>query len=228
MQKPLKIGHRGAKAHLTENTIASVKKALELGVDGIEIDVHLCASGELVVFHDFTLDRITNGFGEVSNHTLTELKSLKVDGEFSIPTLLEVLDTIDKKCLINIELKGEDAAAETCKVVSHYIENKGWAIDQFIISSFQFQELEAVFKINSNFRLGILTEATVIDALEFAKSVNAYAIHPNFDLLSKQHVEMAQYQGYKVYTWTVNDDESIKRITSYGVDAIISDNPERL
>ena len=86
----LKIGHRGAMGFIPENTIASIKKALELGVDGIEIDVHKCQSGELVVFHDFTLDRMTNGSGEVEKYSLTQLKRLRVKGEHEIPTLEEV------------------------------------------------------------------------------------------------------------------------------------------
>ncbi len=108
--KPLKIGHRGAKAHSVENTIASIEKALELRVHGIEIDVHKCISGELVVFHDFTLDEMTNGSGEVAKHTLEQLKILKVKDQYEIPTLEEVLDIIDKKCILNIELKGKDTA----------------------------------------------------------------------------------------------------------------------
>ena len=95
--KTLKFGHRGAKGYLAENTIESIKKALELGVDGIEIDVHKCKSGELVVFHDFTLDRLTNGTGEIATFTLQELKELFILKQFKIPTLIEVLEVINKK-----------------------------------------------------------------------------------------------------------------------------------
>jgi len=228
MQKPLKIGHRGAKAYVVENTIESIEKALELGVDGIEIDVHKCASGELVVFHDYTLDRITNGSGEIGRHTLLELKSLMVDKMFSIPTLHEVLTVLDKRCILNIELKGKDTATETCTAVAYFVEEKGWENEDFIISSFQRDELENVFKINPNLRLGVLTKASLTDALKFAKTINAYALHPNYALLSNRNVKFAQNEGYKVITWTVNDDASIKRMASYGVDAIISDNPDRL
>ena len=87
-QSILKIGHRGAKGHLAENTIASIKKALDLGVDSIEIDVHRCASGQLVVFHDFTLDRMTNGTGEVSKQTLNQLKKVEVKGKKNITIYL--------------------------------------------------------------------------------------------------------------------------------------------
>ena len=96
--KILKIGHRGAKGHVVENTLASIQKALDFGVHGIEIDVHLCKSGELVVFHDFTLDRITNGSGEISAFTLSELKQFKIEDKFEIPTLEEVLNIINNSC----------------------------------------------------------------------------------------------------------------------------------
>nr|WP_321221885.1 glycerophosphodiester phosphodiesterase family protein [uncultured Psychroserpens sp.] len=228
MQKPLIIGHRGAKNHVVENTIESILKALEFNVDGIEIDVHKCATGELVVFHDFKLDRLTNGTGEINKYSLDELKSLKVNQQFTIPTLREVLDIIDKKCIVNIELKGSDTALETCNVVSYYLKEKGWHYSQFLISSFNNDELKKVYKINPQLNLGVLTETSVDDALEIAKSINAYALHPNYTLLTKQNVIFVQNLGYKVFTWTVNDIKAIELMQSFKVDAIITDNPDRL
>ncbi|MBR9846353.1 MAG: glycerophosphodiester phosphodiesterase [Algicola sp.] len=225
-KKVLKMGHRGAKTYVTENTIASIEKALELGVDAIEIDVHKCASGELVVFHDFTLDRITNGSGEVAKHTLEELKRLTVNDQYEIPTLEEVLDVIDKKCIINIELKGRHTALTTSKIVEDYIETKHWNLEHFLISSFQHHELEDVYKYNKQLRLGVLTKASVSDAIEFAQTIKAYAIHPNVALVTKDNVKLAQEKGYKVFTWTVNDKPTIERMKTYGVDGIISDNPD--
>ncbi|WP_323787039.1 glycerophosphodiester phosphodiesterase [Psychroserpens sp.] len=227
-KKILKIGHRGAKTYVAENTIASVEKALNLAVDAIEIDVHRCASGELVVFHDFTLDRMTNGTGEVAKHTLRQLKKLKVNNQYEIPTLEEVLDAIDKKCLLNIELKGRDTATTTCKIIEDYIKTKHWNVDHFIISSFQHQELEMVYKLNNQLRLGVLTKASVLDAIDFAETINAYAIHPNVALVTKDNVSLAQNKGYKVLTWTVNDQSTIERVKTYQVDGIISDNPDMI
>lgn len=224
----LKIGHRGAKGYLAENTLESIQKALDFGVDGIEIDVHLCASGELVVFHDYTLDRMTNGTGEVGKSSLDELKNLMVNGNYIIPTLEEVLDNIDRKCLLNIELKGKNTASKTCEVIQHYIQNKKWKYYDFIVSSFQHHELEDVFNGNKNIPLGVLTKANVEEAIEFATTINAIAIHPNYALLTAENVKRAQSKGYKVYTWTVNDDDTIQRMKSYGVDGIISDVPDRL
>src|SRR5690606_22166251 len=109
-----KIGHRGAKGHLAENTQESIALALEMGVNGIEIDVHRCATGELVVIHDFTLDRTTNGEGEVATKSFEQLKELRVEDKYQIPSLREVLDLIEGKCFINIELKGRNTAKATC------------------------------------------------------------------------------------------------------------------
>lgn len=225
-KKVLKIGHRGAKAHVAENTIASIEKALAIGVDAIEIDVHKCASGELVVFHDFTLDKMTNGSGEVAKHTLEQLKNLKVSHQYEIPTLEEVLNTIDKKCILNIELKGKDTALTTCEIITEYIKTNHWNLDYFLISSFQHQELETVYKFNNQLRLGVLTKASVSDAIEFTNTINAYAIHPNVSLVTKDNVSLAQNKGYKVLTWTVNDQLTIERMKAYRVDGIISDNPD--
>ena len=103
--KQLVIGHRGAKGHLAENTLESIKKAMQLGADGIEIDVFRCLSGEIVLFHDEKLDKLTNGKGLIENTSLEELKKLKVMGtNQQIPTLNEVFDVIDNKTFLNIEL----------------------------------------------------------------------------------------------------------------------------
>ena len=97
MKNPLVIGHRGAKGHYFENTLGSIEKALELGVDGIEIDVFRCASGELVVFHDQMVDSLTDGKGMIELLSLDSIKKLSIQGQEQLPTLVEVLDLIDEK-----------------------------------------------------------------------------------------------------------------------------------
>lgn len=226
--KILKIGHRGAKAYLAENTIESINKALELGVDGIEIDVHQCASGELVVFHDFTLDRMTNGSGELAECTLSELKQLYILNKYRIPTLEEVLDNIGNDYLLNVELKGINTAKKACEIIMLYIQKFGWNYDNFIVSSFQHKELEEVFKIDKQVRLGVLTKASLMEAVEFAETINAYSIHPNYALVTSKNLKLAKEKGYKVFVWTVNMKDTIKRMQAYGVDGIISDAPDRL
>ena len=222
----LVMGHRGAKAYIAENTLESIQKALDFNVDGIEIDVHCCASGELVVFHDFTLDRMTNGEGELAKQSLSELKTLKVDGQFFIPTLDEVLDLIDRKCILNIELKGKSTAEATCKTIQNYIKSHGWQYSDFLVSSFQHHELENVYKIDKNIPLGVLTKANIVEAIEFAETIKAKAVHPGSAIVTRDNVKLAQSKGYAVNVWTVNDEATISRMKEYGVDAIISDNPD--
>lgn len=224
----LKIGHRGAKAHVAENTVESFRQALNLGADGIELDAHVCATGELVIIHDFTVDRTTNGTGDVSKLTLTELKALVVDGRYSIPTLTEVLEAVDKNCFINIEMKGRHTAQPVADFVQQCVEEKGYSYADFIVSSFQREELQTISNINSRINVGILTQASVKQAMEWAEEFSAVAIHPHFSLLTEGNVKKAQEAGLKVYTWTVNEPEDIERVKSYGVDGIISDYPERL
>lgn len=226
-KKILRIGHRGAKGHLAENTIESIKKALSLGVDGIEIDVHRCASGQLVVFHDYTLDRMTNTSGEISKFTLNQLKRVEVKGHCQIPTLSEVLTFVNNKCLLNIELKGLDTAQEASRLITFFVEKKGWDYSNIIVSSFQKNLLETVFRSNPNIPLGVLTDTNLEKAVNFAKTINAVSIHSDYTMLTEEIVEKLK-EDFKVFTYTVNNLKPIKRIKSYGVDGIISDFPDRL
>jgi len=222
-----KIGHRGAKGHLTENTLESINLALEMGIDGIEIDVHVCASGEMVVFHDFTLDRLSDGTGEITTKTYEELQRLTLKGGYKIPLLTEVLDLIEGKCSINIELKGLNTAKGTCAIISNYID-KGWEYSSILVSSFQENELIEVHKINSNILIAVLSKASVDEAIEWAKVLNATAIHPSIGIITRQSVIDAHNEGFNVNVWTVNEPEDIARMIDFGVDGIISDFPDRL
>lgn len=224
----LKIGHRGAKGYFAENTLESIQKALNFGVDAIEIDVHRCKTGELVVIHDFTLDRTTNGSGEVAKKSLSEIKALKVEDEFEIPLLTEVLDFIQGKCTINIELKGLNTATATAKIIKKYIAEKNWTYKDFILSSFQKNELFQMRKLDKNVALGILSKASVTEAIELGKLLKASAIHPSLGIITRDNVKASHKAGFNVNVWTVNEPEDIQRMREFGVDGIISDFPDRL
>lgn len=226
--EPKKIGHRGAKGHVAENTLESIAKALEFKVDAIEIDVHRCRTGELVVIHDFTLDRTTNGSGEVCRMDLKELKKLLVEGEYRIPLLTEVLDLITGKCKINIELKGSNTAEEACRIIKEFITEKGWEYEDFIVSSFQQNELYTVYHCDTKIPLGVLSKASVPEAIELGNKIKAKAIHPSIGIISRENVQDCKNAGFKVNVWTVNDPKAISRMKDFGVDGIISDYPELL
>ena len=133
--KILNIGHRGAKGYVAENTIASISKAIELGVDGVEIDVFRCSTGELIVFHDKTLEKLTNAIGFIEKLTLDSIKKIKVLGKEKIPTLIEVMNFINSRIILNIELKGKNTAIPTVKLLNNYSFNSSMDKDKIFISS---------------------------------------------------------------------------------------------
>ncbi|MBY8963417.1 glycerophosphodiester phosphodiesterase [Flavobacterium sp. D11R37] len=223
-----KIGHRGAKGHIAENTLPSFEKAIALGAEAIEFDVHVCATGELVVIHDFTVDRTTNGTGEVHTMSLDELKSLTVEGEYTIPTLEEVMELMGPNFIMNIEMKGRHTAQPLATLVQQYVAEKGYRYKNIIVSSFQYEELKMMSALNPEVHLGVLTQASVAQAWDWATEFNAKALHPHFSLLTETNVERAREAGFKINTWTVNEPDDIARMKMYGVDGIISDYPERL
>ncbi|WPO80471.1 glycerophosphodiester phosphodiesterase [Flavobacterium sp. KACC 22761] len=224
----LKIAHRGAKAYEPENTLQAFQKALDLNSDGIELDVHLSSDGHIIVIHDETIDRTTNGKGLVNDFTLSELKSFLIDGRFQIPTLNEVFDLVDKKCLINIELKGLNTPNKVVALIEEYVSVKNWKYEDFIISSFDWNMLEETANLNPNIPIGVLTEEDINTALAFAEKIKAKAINPDFNLLNEENVHQMQKKGFLVLPWTVNSEEDIQKVKSYKVNGIISDNPDKI
>ena len=228
MNKPLVIGHRGAMGHETENTLASIQKALDLGVDMIEIDVFKIKSGEIVVFHDETVDRLSNGGGNIEDYNIVDLGKLILDGNHKIPMLQDVLKLIDNKTRLNIELKGADTADRTNFIMNYYIKEKGWTPDNFIISSFRWDELKKFRELNNEIAIAVLTEENPLDALPLAKELKAEAINPYFELLTEENASKISSAGFKIYAWTVNEESEISRMKELGVDGIITNYPERV
>ena len=224
----LKIGHRGARGYEPENTLIGFQKAVALNVDQIELDIHSSADGEIMVIHDETIDRTTNGNGYVNSFTRLELQQFQIEGQQYIPTLIEVLNLIDRKCSINIEIKSNGLANKLVGLIEQYVTEKLWKYSDFIVSSFEWDNLEKVRLLNPSIPIAVLTETSIEDALAFAKKIKAQAINPDFQLLSIENVSQMQQAGFQVFPWTVNEIEDIKRIQSYKVDGIISDFPDRL
>src|SRR6476620_1347413 len=131
-----KIGHRGAKGYAAENTLASFQKAMDMNVDGIELDVHLSLDGRVMVIHDDTVDRTTSQTGLVTDFSAHELESL------GIPTLEAVFDLANRKCLINVELKTYETAVKTVEIIERYVSGKHWEYEQIIVSSFDWNALQ--------------------------------------------------------------------------------------
>ncbi len=228
--KILSIGHRGAKGYIAENTLESINMAIELNVDGVEIDVFKCLSGELVLFHDKNLKKLTGKSGKIENLTINDLQKYLVLGKYKIPTLKDVLEKIKKPLLVNIELKGSGAAESTSKIIEDFSKRTLWKKENFIVSSFNWDELKKLRSINTDIAIGILLDklGNINKAIQFGKNINAQSIHPNYRMLNEGTVEKIKKNGFKIYTWTVNNKEDISFMQKLNVDGVISDYPDQI
>lgn len=217
-----KIGHRGAKGYVAENTLASFQKAIDLGVDGIELDVHLSSNGKVMVIHDDTINRTTSKKGLVNHFTSEALEA------FGIPTLEAVIDLVNQKCFVNIELKTYETANKVAELIEKYVSEKNWKYDHFIVSSFDWNAIQQVHFLNDKIKIGVLTQTDLELALAFAKFIKAHSIHPHYHLLTAANVAKIQSKNFKVYPWTINEPEDIIFVKSLQVDGIITDFPDRI
>lgn len=222
----LRIGHRGAMGYAPENTLLSFQKALDLKVDMIELDVQLCKTGELVVIHDLTVDRTTNGEGYVSELTLEELKKLNAGEDQQIPLLTEVLDFIDRKVKVNIELKGKGTAYKVGQLIYEYIKNNRWKGEDFIVSSFDHQELKLFKQGYPKIPVGVLIYHLPHDLAQLAEDFKAQYLNASLAFYSKELVEDAHERGIQVLIYTVNDKKDIERCRKDGVDGVFSNYPD--
>ncbi|UFH35629.1 glycerophosphodiester phosphodiesterase [Flavobacterium acetivorans] len=221
-------GHRGAMGHATENTLASIEKAIELKADMLEIDVFKIKTGEMVVFHDDALDRITNAKGKIEEYSFEELRKVLVAGQHQIPTLQEVIETINRKVVLNIELKGANTATDTYKIIEEY-KRKGWKNKDFFISSFRISELQKMRSLSNEIAIGLLTYKDPIeDVIKTGKELKAQAINPYHKTLTAANVAIMKANNFKIYPWTANEPADIKNLKELKVSGIITDYPERI
>ncbi len=223
----LSIGHRGAAGHEPENTLRGVARAMRLGVDWIEVDVQL-VDGELVVFHDDTLERTTNGSGAVAEQSFKALRELDAGEGETIPRLAEVLDLIDARVGLNIELKGPDCGESVTSIVGDYLERQPEWRGKILLSSFDETQTAELAGRERNFELGILFETDAEAALARARAFAAYSIHPSTKQVTAELVAEAHAAGIKVFVYTVNEPREIATMRALGVDGVFSDYPDRV
>lgn len=234
MSKPLVIAHRGASRTAPENTLAAFSKALEMGADGLELDIQLTYDGKIVVIHDETVDRTSDGSGPVKDKTLKELKALDFGGWFSpeyskerIPELAEVMELLSGWYgLLNIELKNGPVfypgiEEKTLSVVARYGMR-----DRVIISSFNHYSLVEVKKLEPGIRTGILYMSGLYEPWNYAKTIGANAIHPFFYNIVPEIIDGCRKNGIAVNPFTVDSPEHIRTIAGAGVDGIITNVPD--
>lgn len=220
----LRIGHRGAAGHAPENTLMSFEKAVFLGCDMTELDVHICGSGELVVIHDESIDRTTTGSGLVSELSLDMIRFYDVCKGERVPLLDEVLSLLKGMIRLNIELKG----LGTAKPVHDLVKSHGWGRDSLLITSFNWDMLREYRILDSNSSIGPLTFGNLGEAMVFAEEIDAYCINPYHGHLTPEYVSEAHDKGFYVYPWTINQPNDIQKAVKLGVDGVISDYPDRV
>lgn len=220
------IGHRGACGHAPENTLASIRKALELGAQCLEIDVYL-VDGRLVVFHDDRLERTTDGAGYLADQRFDDLRALDAGNGERIPTLEEVFDTLDRRAGINIELKGPGTARPVVERVRQY-RSRGWGDDLILVSSFDHRQLAEVRRLDPRIKIGALHVGLPVDDAAFAAALGAYSVHSSIEFIDQRFVDDAHARGLRVFVFTVNHPDDIRKMAALGVDGIFTDFPDRV
>lgn len=221
------IGHRGARAHAPENTLLSIRRALAFGAHAIEVDVH-CCDGELVVIHDDTVDRTTNGHGCVCDFTLEALRKLDAGQGERIPLLDEVMALIEGQAAINIELKGADTAGPAARLIAHY-RQRGWAHEHILVSSFDWSLLSAFRQHDAHSMLGLLSEHVDTTALEASsQQLHSSAWNLPHTAIDNHTMALAKQQRQAVYAYTANTAGDIRRLFELGVNGVFTDYPERV
>ena len=218
----LRIGHRGARAYAPENTITSFKKALEIGVDAIELDVRKTKDNQLVVIHDDDVKRTTDGEGLVCELTLKEIKGFSAEGGEKIPTFEEALDFLDKKVKVFVELKEEGIE----KQVLFAVHERGLE-KNVVITSFLEDVLKKVREMDDKVETGLIY-AKHKNPLKAALDLKANYLVALYRFVHTANVEKAHENGLKVVVWTINNPEEVEAYAKKGVDGIASDKPDIL
>jgi glycerophosphoryl diester phosphodiesterase len=218
----LRISHRGARAYAPENTLTSFKKALEIGVDAVELDVRKTKDNQLVVIHDADVKRTTNGEGLVSELTLKEIKGFSAEGGEKIPTLQEALDFLDKKVKVFIELKEAGVEEQVLSKV-----NERGLEKNVVIVSFLEDALKKVRELDKGIEIGLIY-AKHKNPVKAALELKANYLLAFYRFTHTANVQKAHQNGLKVIVWTINKPEKIKKYTAKGVDGIASDKPDIL
>ena len=234
IEKTLIIAHRGASGYAPENTLEAFRKAAEMGADGVELDIHLTADGEVVVCHDEKIDRTSNGQGEITSYTLKELKAFDFGYHFyngerkgiKIPTLKEVYELLAPTgMIVNVEIKSSDPAIiPAC----HKIAADCGMEDKIIYSSFDHFQIERMRELDGSAFIAPLYNFNLLNPWNYCLDIGARAAHPKLSQIRRRpyYVTECHNRGIRVHPWTANTEEDIRLLLEAGVDGIITNYPD--
>ena len=220
------LAHRGARGHAPENTFAAFDKAIELKASWLELDVQL-HDGKLWVFHDQRLERCTDGAGWLVDHPAEALRKLDAGGGQRIPFLHEVLERLDRRINVNVELKTGDGTAATVATVLREALAAGWKHEQFLVSSFHLPELREFKRRLPQIPLGVLLCGVPLNLAGAASELGAQVLGVDRDFADAALIADAHARELKVYVFTVNEPKDIARFRALGADGVFTDFPER-
>jgi len=234
----LRVAHRGASGECPENTLAAFRRALELDAQMIECDLQITTDDHVVVFHDWTLERTSNGSGVVAELPLEAIRRVDAGawraprfmGE-RVPTLAETLDAVLPRALLNLELKcrGPRERARALARAAVAAVRERTAFGRVVFSSFDAACLDEVRSASDDARIGVLWDRPPFEAAwQRARALGAVALHPRASTVTPELVAQARDSGLALYVWTVNAPDEILRLVRAGVDGVMSDHPERL
>jgi glycerophosphoryl diester phosphodiesterase len=238
-QNAVCFGHRGARGHAPENTLLAFDLAFDLGADAIECDVQRSRDGELVIIHDGTVNRTTNGAGAVASLSFVELRALDAGQRWRIPqrvpTLAETLDLVRRRDgALNLEVKGESVedSVGTARAVEPVLRGLEEPLrSRLLVSSFELPAVALLKERLPWLRVGALyggREWQQQDMVAPALAMGAEAIHPGIGLATAELVTQAHAHGLRVNVWTANRRATIRKLLAWGVDGLFSDYPERV
>jgi glycerophosphoryl diester phosphodiesterase len=219
------FAHRGASGFEPENTLLAIEKAISMGAPWIEIDV-FAVEDELVVIHDDRLETTTNGTGYVTQQSLAYLRSLDAGKGQRIPLLREVFDLVDGRVGVNVELKGPETAEPVMKLVDEYNGLPGLDYGQILVSSFNRRELIKARHLTPDIPIGVLVRGIPRDDAAFAEDLGAVSVHAGLSFVHRAFVDDAHRRGLKVFVYTVNHRDDLKRMRAMGVDGVFTNYPD--
>ncbi|WP_153916316.1 glycerophosphodiester phosphodiesterase [Shewanella sp. TC10] len=219
------FAHRGASGYEVENTLAAMEKALALNVQAIELDVYNI-EGELYVFHDRRLEGKTSGFGLTHLSTRDEISQVTIK-QHRIPTLWQVMELINGRCIVNIELKGYHTAEPLVAIYPKLISELNFNEQQLLISSFNQPYLAIVKQHLPQARVAPILAGVPLHYAEAVTALNAYSIHVDLHFVTHEMVNNAHQRGAKIYVYTVDNPEDIHALEGLGVDGIFSNYPDK-
>lgn len=219
----LRIGHRGARGHAPENTLAAIEKGIALHAHMVEFDVQATRDGQLVLLHDATLDRTTNGHGPIAQQMWSDVKRLTGGGGQPLPLLAEALRAASGRTGVMIELKAEGIARQVCRAVQ-----EAQFAGPVVYASFLHDELLDVRRAEPQAHTLALIEAVPVNRTAFATDAQATHVGVAFETLTPSFLGALRARSLRVFVYTVNEPADIRAAKTMGVDGIISDYPDRL